>query len=132
MFFNVPREKSGRPGRFCDVIITHCHHSCRGLVISAHSPTQLRSQCNASQLWQLKLRGTAIQCSCHGRLCQENCQQNDYGGIPRSTLSSRQVAKCSASSSLFSYNRSKIFLNLEPMRSATLLLSHWLSRLLGL
>ena len=23
MFFNVTREKSGRPGRFCDVIITY-------------------------------------------------------------------------------------------------------------
>ena len=25
MFFNVTREKSGMPGRFCDVIITYCH-----------------------------------------------------------------------------------------------------------
>ena len=44
MFFNVTREKSGRPGRFCDVIITYLppfyrpHGRNGGMITSQNRP----------------------------------------------------------------------------------------------
>ena len=40
MLFNVAHEKSGRPGRLCDVMMMCGHHLGHGLKISAQSPTQ--------------------------------------------------------------------------------------------
>ena len=51
MFFNVTREKSGRPGRFCDVIITYCHDFCRG---SLSPPTRPRSRIHIASYGSLR------------------------------------------------------------------------------
>ena len=44
MFFNVAREKSGRPGRLCDVMTCGHYYLGRSLKFSAQSPTQTFTQ----------------------------------------------------------------------------------------
>ena len=49
MFFNVSREKSGRPGRFYYVVMTYWTRFGPRLAISAYSPTQYSTRRAASQ-----------------------------------------------------------------------------------
>ena len=47
MFFNVTYEKLGRPGQFCDVIITCCHGSLS-------PPTRLRNRVHIASYGSLR------------------------------------------------------------------------------
>ena len=72
MFFNVTHEKSGGPGRFYDVMMTHWTQFGPWLVISAHAMfytyyicTYVEQLC-ASQYSHSAVKGTAVRCTSHG------------------------------------------------------------------
>ncbi len=88
MFFNVTREKSGRPGRFCDVIITYlppflpCYMprpvewwQVRNDYITKSTRPSRFFACNVEKHGKAWGRGYTLLCCClHCRLIQQIVQ----------------------------------------------------------
>ena len=64
------RQKSGRPGRFCDVMITYCHDFCRG---SLSPPTRPRNRVHIPSYGSLRASKDTVR-------IKRAANKNDYGG----------------------------------------------------